>query len=311
MDPLTIALIVGAPMLFNLIGQWAASGDNEKAEQYMQAASQAFNIPLPEVQKMVAQKVRDTNLGNVRADPTLRAAQMKGLQGFEDIATAGGMDPIFRQQMEAAQQQTSGAAQARRQSILSGEAQRGTMGSGRALAAQLQGAQQAAQGEQAAGLTAAAAGQQRALEGLRGMAGLGGDIRAQDYSEAARAAEAQDRIDALNAAYAQQAQDYNLNEPWRRFDAQRSLAAGRSGALGNLAGYYGQRGARTQQAWGDVGQAAGAGAALYGQYGGGGMGMDMPSYGYGGDVAPIQRGGYSYGPSGGMADMNPARRRGY
>lgn len=290
MDPITISMLLslGQPVAMNLIGQLFASGDRAKAEELLTAAAQAFDIPVPDVERMVAEQVGPTALAGVRADPTLVAAQRRGLEGLRAIAEAGGMDPVYRQQMLQAEQAAGGAEAARRASILEGEARRGTAGSGRGLAAQLAGSQRGAQMQQQAQMTAAAEGQRRGLEALRGMTAMAGDIRGQEYSEAARAAQAQDAIDKYNAMLRGQAQGYNLEQPWRQFDARARLAGGKAGALGNLAGFYGGRAAETQQGWGNVGQAAGMGAAMWGQ-------QQVPIYGA--------------GVAGGMADLNPARRR--
>lgn len=290
MDPATIALLlsIGLPAVFDLIGEALGSGDRARAEELMQAAAQAFEIPVPDMQRIVAEQVGPTALAGVRADPTLVAAQRRGLEGLRAIAEAGGMDPAYRQQMLEAEQAAGGAEAARRASILEGEARRGTAGSGRSLAAQLSGSQRGAQMQQAAQMTAAAEGQRRGLEALRGMTATAGDIRGQEYSEAARAAEAQDAIDRYNAMLRGQAQTYNLEQPWRQFEARGRLAGGKAASLGNLAEYYGGRAAETERAWGDIGQAAGMGAATWGQ-------QQVPTYGF--------------GVKGGLADTTPARRR--
>ena len=175
-----------------------------------------------------------TGLKEISTDPRLRSSQMAALSSLEDLAHNGGMSVTDKANLQAIQDSNAQAERGSREAILQNAKARGIGGSGLELAAQLQNQQGSATRNSQQGLGVASMAEQRALDALMKSGQLSGDIRAQDYGEAAKAAEAQDAINRFNAANMQnvglantqmhnQTQAANLAEKQRLADTNTQL----------------------------------------------------------------------------------------
>lgn len=138
---------------------------------------------------------------NISLDPEGKQAQRNALAAYQNIIDNGGSDAEAKLAMQNvvddAQRQSQGA-----QGAIQQQAQATGNGGGdfaltqKAIAAQGASNNAATQGMQAAAI--AQANRQKALES---MATLGGNMDAADFSQKARAADAQDSINAVNQGY--------------------------------------------------------------------------------------------------------------
>ncbi len=164
------------------------------------------NLPMESVQGTVnPDNIQVTNqapsaYNDIALDPATRAAQMKALGEYTNIADAGGLDAnaklALQQTIDATNDQSRGA-----QGAIMADAQRMGQGGGdfaltqRALAAQGASNTGATQGLQTAAM--AEANREAALNQ---MANIGGGINASDFGQAATKAGAQNTINATNQA---------------------------------------------------------------------------------------------------------------
>lgn len=150
---------------------------------------------------------------SIQLDPTGRNAQKRALEAYmrqqmgptvEDQAATEGI-------MEDLNTQSRGQQQA----IIGNLASRGRLGGGQELSARL-GAQQAgANSARASGTNLAGQAYRRSMDAYTQAAGLGGQMHAQDYSEASQRAQANDRISAANTAARERASQRNFENDLR------------------------------------------------------------------------------------------------
>lgn len=260
-----IGSILG-PILGSTIGEWLSSGDREKAEQLLLEASAQFNIPLPQLKEMVAEHLGPSAFEDVKADPTLRNAQLSAIDAFQKTATAGGLDPMAQAQQAEALQHARQQEQGQRQAITSGYRRRGMGGSGMDLAAQMGSASQQADRAGMESLQSAAGAQQRAIDAWAKSAGVAGQTRGQDFTENSALAEARDAIGRYNQQTRERVHGYNNDLLQRGHENRVGIADRKYDAKRGEAGYYGKRANDTRAMWGGVGQAAGQAAGAYGDY---------------------------------------------
>lgn len=210
----------------------------------------------------------DTEMNNINVDPSTRSAQADALRQLSDISNQGGMTAIDKSRMMAINDEMNTANRGAQQAITQNAQERGVGGSGLELAARLNAQQGAAGNAARQGVDVAAAAQQRALEAISQKANLGGQMRGQDYQQAAAKAQARDAINQFNTQNRQtvagqnvdrlnQGQQFNLgnkqtvanlntsgeNENRTRnanlkqqvFDNSVKIAAGKSGQYANIA----------------------------------------------------------------------------
>lgn len=308
-----------------IIGNSRAAGDQQQANELAMAGYQkllAMGAPPDTAKAIMLQQYKSAgtltpeleqaiNLGpsaaaNVQEDPNLRNAQMQALQQYQQAGQTGftAQDQLNNQRM---QNQIAADNQSRQASIIQGAQQRGESGSGASLAAQLLNGQASANNESQQGLQLAAQGNNARLAALGQSAGLGGQIRSQDFSNAQTKANAADQFQRFNVQNQQavanqnvnaqnQAQQYNLGqnqqisnanvgnanqEALRQNQAQLTdwnnqlrLAQTQAGALAGQAGQYNQQAANTRSQAQQFGQ--GLGGILQQ---GGSMAAGMPSFG--------------------------------
>jgi hypothetical protein len=161
----------------------------------------------PEMAKAIAQD--PTELSNVSVDPRLKGAQMNALERLSSLAEEGGLSATDRARLADIEADQGRAARGAREALEQGAQARGTAGSGLSLVNQMIANQEAANRASRAGQDTAARAEMRALEALMKSGEMGGQIREQDYREAANRATAQDAINRFNTMNRQGASDYN------------------------------------------------------------------------------------------------------
>jgi hypothetical protein len=203
----------------------------------MQNAANAYNIPLPQLQQMVAQVVPNSAAGQVYSDPNLGAAQTQSIGELGNIADQGGLTLTDKANFDTAQRQAAQGAMAQRQAIQNLLNRTGGGNSGVSAALQL-GAQRGQQESSAlAGQQEAASAQQRALQAVLQRGQLAGQVRAQGVNEATNRARAIDQMNQYNAQARQGAQQYNLGLPQQQYQNQLARAQGYAGTQQNYANY--------------------------------------------------------------------------
>lgn len=247
-----VSSITGA--LGMAIGAAIAQGDFEKARQLQAQAVKVLEGLDPDQIAKVRAEVGETAFANLTVPPEGRQAQLMALQKMQEMGQGTSPEDAAayaRAQAEAAQVQR-GIQQAALQRL----AQRGIGGtSGLALAAQQDAAQAATQQAATRDLDVAAEARRRALAALGQQAGLAGQLRGQDYEQAAARAQAQDLINRFNAQQRlQQAQDV--------YSAQSQKAGALAGAYGTQAGQYQKQGQQDIAAGQAIGQGVGSAGDL-------------------------------------------------
>ncbi len=205
-------------------------GSDDSSQKYLQQALaqyQNLNIPTVEsesVNNLPQETVQgsitpeqeqaalqgDTEQGKIILDPAGRQAQQNALTGYQDIANAGGLDASaklgIQQAVDAANVQSQGA-----QGALANQAR--AMGQGGTLFDLTQRAiagQGASNNAATQGLQQAAMAEQSRQNALSNMASIGGNLESSDYGMAANKANAQDAINASNAATRNNASQFNI-----------------------------------------------------------------------------------------------------
>lgn len=147
--------------------------------------------------------VNRSAMSDVQTDPALKQAQLDALASLQDIGQ-GGMTAMDRASLNEMQNQEAARSRGAREAILQNAQARGAGGSGMEILAQLQNSQDSATRANQSGLDIAGMSQQRALEALQAAGTSAGNIRGQDFNEAAQKAQAQDAISKFNAQNQQQ-----------------------------------------------------------------------------------------------------------
>lgn len=197
----------------------------ERAARAASAALAAVGIPEVEAQEIVLQnpqlvaefipeaeralELEDSLMQDVGADQQVVDQQMQTLEGIGEIAE-GGLTEADRAAAREIQRDVSQSDAARRKAILQQMAQRGVLGSGMELAAQLDQAQDTAEQQAAASDRLIQQAQARSLDALSRSGTLAGQIRGQDFSEQERIAKAQDAINQWNIANRQDIASRNV-----------------------------------------------------------------------------------------------------
>lgn len=188
-------------------------------------------VELPELQKLALERLsvvgdprdfierlQDTELQEVKTDPTLQEAQRKALAQVQDIADRGGLSEGDEARLRQIQREEAIRERGQRQAITQAAQSRGVAGSGLELAQQLASQQGAAERSSQRDLGVAQQAQDRALQSILQSGQLAGQIRGQEFGEQARAAEAQDIINRFNVAARSQAGIQALGERQRVAD---------------------------------------------------------------------------------------------
>lgn len=261
MDPITGSLIAGGVGALvqgglGLIGDAMAAGDREKARKlYEDLLKQIQSIPEPELREQAAVLLGESELGKVKADPSLVAAQRAALAKLQQISDEGGLTLEDKAVLETQLSRAARADAAGRNAISNQMQARGTLGSGAELAMALQGQQSSAQRGYESARDTAAQAQRRAYEAIMGRGSLAGQMRGQDFNEQSTAAKARDEIARYNAAAQERANAYNAGLSSELYKARLAKAQTAGGATSALANQY------MGEAQGKANQMAGYGAA--------------------------------------------------
>lgn len=232
MDPVTGAMLVGggATVIGGLMG---ADAQNRARRAALEAAArgvaqfEGIDVPTVAEQSLILQtpdlvgtydplleqilSLGPSAMEGVSTDPLLAQAQLDSLLGLQDIAQ-GGLTEADMAASRDIQRQVGQSSEARRQAILQNMAERGVLGSGMELAAQLQGEQQATDQQAKASDELIRQAQARALQGLTASGNMASQMRTQEFGEKSDVARAQDIINQFNTANQQQTQQRNVAE---------------------------------------------------------------------------------------------------
>lgn len=170
------------------------------------------NTPLPQLQNIdytpyteagdyrnYVNRQGPTAFNKISIDPRLKDAQYNALAQMRDIADSGGLTAEDKALLSDIDRQEAAKERGSRGAILQNAQARGVGGSGLELMDQLVNSQNAATRRSSQDLDVAALAQKRALDAIRGTAELGGNLRGQEYGEAADKASAQDIINRFNS----------------------------------------------------------------------------------------------------------------
>ena len=160
--------------------------------------AQEIALTNPEyVGDLVAEMQGKSALTEIALDPKLRQNQMNQLAELEGL-TKTGLGTVDRIALDEAQSEATQADKSRRAAILSNMAQRGTMDSGAALAAQLQSSEAANQQAMQQSQNIAKQASTNRMNAINALANQSSNIESKDYSRASDAATAQDAIQRFN-----------------------------------------------------------------------------------------------------------------
>jgi hypothetical protein len=213
---------------------YLASQEAKKGAAAQQAAAEAAlrtfqGVPIPSVeeQKIILQnpdlmgqytpeqvqamQLMSSGMENVHADQATVDAQNEALQGIGEVAK-GGYTEADKSTARQIQETVSQDAQARKKAILDSMAQRGMLGSGMELAAQLQSDQQSAEQMSKGGEGLTQQAQARALQALGQQGTLSANMRSQQFNEGTAKAQAQDAINQFNVNNAQNIANQNVGQ---------------------------------------------------------------------------------------------------
>jgi hypothetical protein len=266
------------------------------AKQILLKHFQSSGVLTPQMEQAIAQK--DSELNGYQDNPAEKSAQMSAL-GMLQQRGQSGLSPEDRAGFNQIRNQVAQDAEGKRQQILQSFKARGQGGSGAELAASLNSASQAQQNASEQGDRLGGLSSQRALEALVASGQLGGQMRAQDFSQAQAKAAEQNSINRFNASVAQgvnsrntqannQADQYNLqnnqylanqntamdnNETLRQNAAARQYwqdmmqyNTSKGNALMGQANYLNGQADKTAQQWQNIGSGIGQAGSAYMNY---------------------------------------------
>ncbi len=263
-DPYSGVIEAGVNAGTGIAGLFSAQADRALAAERMRQMAEAWNIPLPVLEQMVAETQGSSAMEGVHADPNLVGAQNDALGQLQNISDAGGMTLEDKVNNDQLQRQAAQRAQAQRQSIVNTLSRGGQAPGGVSAALQL-GAQRDQQEAGAlAGAKTAADARRRATEAVLQRGRMAGDMREQGFSEGTARARAADEIARYNAQAKERTQRYNLGLPQQQFQNRQGLASGKSGAAQAAAGFATANADRTQRTFADAGAGLGRlGSGIY------------------------------------------------
>lgn len=237
----------GAQVVAGMAGNEKAAGYTaEELRMLREALAQYDSVGLPDSSPEL---LGPSAYSGIQADPATREAQMQALEELANVYRNGGMNLTDRANLAGIQSKTAQAERSARAGIADSMAARGISGGGSELAMNLAAQQGAAQRASTGGLEVAADAQKRALDAMLARGKMGGDIRGQDFSEKARAADAADSIARYNAASRTGAKQQGFNNSL-------TLAGAKAGAQHPLAGFYDNQAQDTRAEYAGYGAAA-------------------------------------------------------
>jgi len=270
-----------------------AAAIQEANYQRNKALLESVGIPSVEAQEialsnpeyvgdMVAEMQGKSAMTDIATDPRLRSNQMNMLAELEGLSKTG-LGTADRIGLDEAQSEATAADKSRRASILSQMAQRGTMDSGAALAAQLQSSEAANQQAMQQSQNIAKQASSNRMNAINALATQSGNMEQTDFGRQAQTATAQDAIQRFNVGTRNTTQASNLanrqdlantkantsnkqemfnkgllqQDYQNRLGRAQSIAGLNAGQAQNQASAALTAGAGTANMYGQIGQAAG------------------------------------------------------
>lgn len=309
--PVLAAAAIAGPIIGGVIGNMASAADRRAAQDAAQRAFeiidqigappdlsreiiydqfQQVGVLTPELEEAI--NVGVSKVAEIQEKPEFREAQLTALETLKERGR-GGLSAEDRAALNQIRSQVAQDQEAKRQQILQAFAQRGQLGSGQELAAQLSAQQQGAQIASQQGDQLAAMASQRALEAMMQAGQLGTQVRGQEFDveqAKASAADAFKQFDIQNAIARQQrnigaknvAQESNLAtqqriaeqnvaqknaELLRQAEARRqkwldelSFAQAKAGTQAGIGASKERAADRSAQMWQSIGSGVGSGA---------------------------------------------------
>jgi len=196
-----------------------AAAIQEQNYQRNKALLESIGIPSIEAQEialnnpeyvgdLVAEVQGDSALTEIATDPILRQNQMNSLAQLKELSDQG-LSTVDRIAMGEANQEATQADKARRASLLSQMAQRGTADSGTQLAMQLSSIQDANQQAQQASNNVAKNAYNNRINAMQQLASQSAGMENSDFNRQAQTATAQDAIQRFNVGTRNTANQYN------------------------------------------------------------------------------------------------------
>ncbi len=255
------ALIAAA---VSAIGLAISAGQEAQAQQIrMDLAKKMQDIPLPTIDKLIAQKLPPDAADRYSKITQATAAQSDVLGKYMGEVNNKGETADDRAAYMRMQDEASGIANSAQGAVQRGMAVRGLGGSGMSFALQQQGAQGAINAANKGGIQEAADARGRYMQALQGAGQLSGQMRGQEM----QAMGAQDSINEFNARQQADADLRNQQIPQQNFDNAMAKQTGVAAAQNGVAAGYERSAGATRQTAAGIGQAAITAGAAYDQYG--------------------------------------------
>jgi hypothetical protein len=289
--------------LGGLAGNAMANSKGDGSEFLQQLLNNFNGIPLPEVEKALAQELGPSAMEGVSSDPQLKAAMYAALAKMQDIGQSGGMTLEDKANMAKVQNELGRNEMASRNAITNQMAARGMSNSGASVGMQFANQQAAADRAGQMGMQSAADAQRRAFDAIMSGGRMAGEMQQADLGQKNRVAEARDMLARYNAGARERAQQFNANQAQQQFDNRMNRAGGAVVGYQGLAQHGAAEAARTRQMYSDLGYAGGmmaGNAAGSGGGGGSGNGLSISSGGGGSSYSGGTTGGVGGGYMGGM-----------
>ncbi len=247
-----------------IIGSLIAAGQEAEAQEVRKSVAQKYkDLPLPLLDKVVAQKLPPD--AAERYSKTTKASQAQGdvLGKYMEEVNAKGETPEDRAAYLRMQNEAGGIANASQAQVQRNMAQRGLGNSGMSFALQQQGAQAAANRANEAGIQGAADARGRYMQALQGAGGLSTSMRGQEMD----AMKAQDAINMFNSRQQSDADMQNNANKQAQFSNSLNRLGGEANALNGVATGMDNSAQGTRSAAAGVGNFAASAGAAYDQYG--------------------------------------------
>jgi hypothetical protein len=255
----------------SMLGEQAAGKLSAQQQRILeQMYGDLRDIPLPELERIIADELGPSAMEGVYSDPEQREQQLEVMNELRDIFSNGGFNVEDQAALAEALNRSNVQGSAQRHALAGEFAQRGQLGAGARLALGNMDAQGAANRSSQAGLDVAAQGQRRRMDALGRYGSMASGLRSQDFGEASSRASAKDAADKWNASAREKANYYNAGLGQQQFGNRMAKATGQQNAGTNLAGFFGNESQGVRNQYANYGQAAGAAAKGFNFSGGGG-----------------------------------------
>lgn len=215
----------------------ASQMTREQLEMLRQQLADVRGVQLPNLPGLTPEQLGDSNVGNMKSDPTLRNKQLQAIATLQNLIDEGGLDLTDQAALEQAMSQATNQQKRARAGVAADAAQRGQLNSGARLVMDMDAAQAGANAARQTGLETAALAQRRRLQAIRDAASMSGGLREQDWRESESANRAKDLRDERNAAERARVGTYNAGLAQQGFNNAMAKATGQlpsTSAVGNV-----------------------------------------------------------------------------